>query len=331
MAGGQGERFWPLTHKKLPKYRIKFEGKRSLLQNTYSRLIKVFGKKNIYVVTTAPHARFIREELPTMASANIFIEPFRKNTCAAITLACAKLRQKTGDDGVVSFFPADQLIKDEVAFKKTMDGAVRLARQEEVLVTIGIRPTFPATGYGYLEKGPRHSKFSFAFGVKRFVEKPDQKKAARYLRAKTFCWNAGIFTWRLGAFFRAMERHCPVFVKNFDAVRLKESYKKLPNISIDKALMEKARNIALCPTAMDWCDMGNWDRLFEKSLRSARNVYSEGPSSHRDTKNSLLVNHTNLPLVVLGVSGIVAIQTSRGTLICQQGRSEEAALLAQNL
>jgi mannose-1-phosphate guanylyltransferase len=329
MAGGQGERFWPLTHKEFPKYRIKFGGKRSLLQNTYQRLVKIYGKRNIYVVTTGPQTGFVRSELPAMVRANIFIEPFCNNTCAAIYLACAKLRRVSGDEETVSFFPADHLIRNEAAFKKTMDRALSLARQTEALVTIGIRPTFPATGYGYIEKGRGYSRFPFAYRAKRFVEKPDRKKAAAYLRAKTFFWNAGIFTWRLGVFFRAMEQHCPFFVKTFNLGRLSGSYRKLPKISIDRALMEKAGNIALCPTTLDWCDLGSWDSLFEKSPRDAGNVYAEGFYYHRETKNSLLVNHTSLPLIVLGMSGIVVVQTSRGTLICPKGRSEEAALLSK--
>ena len=331
MAGGQGERFWPLTHKGFPKYKIKFGGKRSLLQNTHERLLKVYGKGNVYVVTTGPHAVIIRKELSRIPRANIFIEPFRNNTCVAVTLASAKLRQAFGDEETVSFFPADHLIKNEASFKRTMEGAIRLARRDEALVTIGIQPTFPATGYGYIEKGRRHPKFPYAFRVKRFVEKPDREKAARYLRARTFYWNAGMFTWRLGVFFSAMKKHCPLFLKTFELSRLRGSYKKLPNISIDRALMEKARNIAVCPTTMDWCDMGSWEMLFEKSVRDARNVYAEGYYYHRETSDSLLVNETGLPLIVLGVSGIVAVQTPRGTLICQKGRSEEAALMIKKL
>ena len=331
LAGGQGERFWPLTHKDFPKYRIRFAGKRSLLQNTYERLLKVYGKGNIYVVTTAPHTAMIRKELPRLKRVNILIEPFRNNTCAAVYLASSRLRQMFGDQEIVSFFPADQLIKNEKAFKNTMESVIHLARHAQTLVTIGIRPTFSATGYGYIEKGGGYPKFRAAFHVKRFVEKPDRKKAAQYLKTKRFYWNAGMFTWRLGVFMDAMKRHCPVFVKTFDPRSLSASYKKLPNISIDHALMEKAENIAVCPADMDWCDMGSWEMLFEKSLRGAENVYAEGFYYHRQSKDSLLVNQTDRPLIVLGVSGVVVVQTERGTLVCQKGRSEEAALMFKKL
>ncbi len=331
LAGGQGERFWPLTHKQFPKYRIKFKGKRSLLQNTYERLLKVYRKENVYVVTTGAHAEFITNELPRISPKNIFIEPFCNNTCAAITLACAKLRKMAGDEETVSFFPADHLIQDGTRFKKTMERVIRLARHEEVLVTVGIQPTFPATGYGYIEKGRRIPKFPSAFRVKRFVEKPDRNRAARYVAGKKFYWNAGMFTWRLGVFLRAMKQHRSDIVKKLDLGRLQSSYKKLPNISIDRALMEKAGNIAVCPTTMDWCDLGSWDMLFEKSPKATQNVYAQGLHYHQETNDSLIMNQTKLPLIVLGVSGIVAVQTPRGTLICRKGRSEEAALLARQL
>jgi mannose-1-phosphate guanylyltransferase len=128
-----------------------------------------------------------------------------------------------------------------------------------------------------------------------------------------------------------MKKHCPVFVKTFDPYSLAGSYKKLPNISVDRALMEKADNIVVCPARMDWCDMGSWDMLFEKSLRGPENVYAEGFHYHRQAKDSLLVNQTDRPLIVLGVSGLVIVQTDRGTLICQKGRSEEAALMFRKI
>lgn len=331
LAGGQGERFWPLTHPAFPKYRIQFEGRKSLLQKTSERLSALYGKDNVYVVTTSPHARLVREELPKLPANRLLVEPCRNNTCAAVYLACAKLRRRFGDKEVVSFFPADALIRDIAAFKKTLQRAARLAASRDLLVTVGIRPSFPATGYGYMEKGAAVRGFPQAWRVRRFVEKPNLKKAKKYLRAKKFYWNAGMFTWKLRTFFEAMDRHCAPLVKTFDLNRLAATYKKLPNLSIDYALLEKAGNIALCATAMDWCDMGSWEALFEKSPKSRRNVYAEGFCYHREVDDALVVNQTGVPLVALGVSGIVAVQTARGTLICRKGRSEEAALLAKKL
>lgn len=331
LAGGQGERFWPLTHTDFPKYRIRFEGNRSLLQRTFDRLKTVYGASNVYVVTTVAHERFIRKELPRLPRTHLISEPARNNTCAAIYLACAKLHAQFGGKEIVSFFPADHLIQDQKAFKATLQRATRLASHKDLLVTIGIRPSFPATGYGYIEKGRALKGFSGSFTVKRFVEKPTQPKAAGYLKKGTFYWNAGMFTWRLDTFFRAMERHCPTVVRLFDPKKMKTSYNKLPKISIDYALMEKASNAALVPTAMDWCDLGSWGTLLDKSPRDRQRVYAEGFYYHQDVRDSLVVNQTGTPLIVLGLSDIVVVQTERGTLICPKGRSEEAALLAKKL
>jgi mannose-1-phosphate guanylyltransferase len=331
LAGGQGERFWPLTHAAFPKYRIQFEGRKSLLQKTNERLSALYGRNNVYVVTTSAHARMVRQELPKLPASRILIEPCRNNTCAAIFLACAKLRRQFGENEVVSFFPADALIRDAAAFKKTLGQAARLAGARDLLVTVGIRPTFPATGYGYIEKGAAVPGFARAYRIRRFVEKPDLKRAQGYLRTKKFYWNAGMFTWKLRTFFRAMDKHCTPLVRTFDLNRLAATYKKLPSISIDYALMEKAGNSAVVAASMDWCDMGSWEMLFERSPKGRRNVVAEGLYYHQEVDDSLVVNQTGVPLVVLGVSGIVAVQTPRGTLICRKGRSEEAALLAKKL
>ncbi len=331
MAGGQGERFWPLTHKDFPKYRIRFGGKKSLLELTYDRLSKIYQKDGIYVVTTEPHEKMIRQELPHLKRSQIIIEPFRNNTCSAIYLACATLAKKFGENEVVSFFPADQLIRNEGAFRKTMKGAVALAKSSSLLVTVGIKPSFPATGYGYIESGRSLTGAANASRVLKFVEKPDRKKAIQYTQQKKYLWNAGIFTWKITTFMNAMQKHSPAFLQNFKLDQLASSYKKCPNISIDYALMEKADNIAVYRTDMDWCDMGSWDMLFEKSLRDPLNNYAEGFYYHQEVRDSLVVNQTSTPLIVLGLDNVIAVQTPRGTLICPKGRSEEAALLFKKI
>ena len=164
------------------------------------------------------------------------------------------------------------------------------------------------------------------FHVKRFVEKPDAPRARRYLKSRDFFWNGGIFTWRLGVYQRSMKHTCPEFFRNFDSARLRQSYRKLPNISVDFALMEKADNIALCRALMDWCDLGDLDMFYEQSPRKKSSNRADGFSYRKDVNGSLIMNQTQQPLVAVGVSGLIIVQTSRGTLICQKGRAQEAAL-----
>lgn len=329
MAGGQGERFWPVTHAKFPKYRIKFYGNKSLLQKTYERLRRVYAADSVYVITTQSHAPMIRQELSRLPRANILIEPSRKNTAPAIYLSCALIQKKHGAEEVVSFFPADHLIQDEKLFEKTLRQAIKTARRTDNLVTIGIKPSFPATGYGYIETG--RALGDEAYRVQRFVEKPVLSVAKTYIRRGNFYWNGGIFTWRISIFMRAMEKHAPAITKVLDLSNLRSSYLKLPNLSIDYALMEKADNIALCRAAMDWCDVGNWDMFYEKSPSDKTGCYIEGLSLHKENRNSLLVNHTELPLITLGISDLIVVQTPRGTLVCRKNRAEEAALLFKKI
>lgn len=325
MAGGQGERFWPMTHRAFPKYRIRMEGKRSLLQGTHNRLLKVFRAADVNVVTTREHAAFIREELPKLPRKNILIEPARNNTAAAIHLSCETLLRRSGENETVSFFPADHLIRDVGAFASTIRGAVALAKREDTLVTVGIKPAFPATGYGYIEAGVPVNGEPRARRVKRFHEKPERRTAEKYLKNPAFFWNAGIFTWRIGTYRAAMARFAPKF-SGLDLRRLDASYKKLPNLSIDYALLERADRIAVFRTSMDWCDMGNWDMMYEKSRRDAEGNAVQGDVMARSCKSCFLVNQSAEPLVVVGLEGVVVVRTPRGLLVSCRGRAEEAAL-----
>lgn len=331
MAGGPGERFWPLTHKKFPKYRLKLDNHQSLLQKTYERLLRLYPRKNVYVVTTREHVKLIRRELPGLARSHILVEPMRRNTAAAIYLACRALERKFGDREIVSFFPADHLIRNTASFGKTIRNAIHAAGDRNELVTIGIKPTFAATGYGYIEIGKRIQKKHPVYRVKRFVEKPKREKAARYLGSGRFLWNGGIFTWRIGVFLRSMDRTAPEFKKYLVWNQMEKSYRRLPKASIDCALLEKTRNLSVVKTSMDWCDMGSWDMFHEKSGRDKRNNLVHGLCHHDRVRGSLVVNQHDAPLIALGISDLIVVQTKQGTLICKKGFSEEAALLSRRL
>lgn len=331
MAGGQGERFWPLTHKNFPKYRLRFQKKTSLLGATIARLLKVYPKDAIHVVTTREHAPMIREELPGLPSKNWILEPSRRNTAAAIFLTSAKIAARYGPSEVVSFFPADHLIENVALFKRTVREAVRLAQRNKILVTLGICPTFPATGYGYILAGRALTGFQSAFRAKRFVEKPDRKTALKYLKQGTFLWNSGIFTWQAGTLLETIRKTNPGYFHRFSLKDVAGTYHRLPDHSIDTALMEKASNIAVVRTRMDWCDLGSWDMFLDRSQKdSDRNHRAGKRLVCKDSKDMLIVSERcEKPVVVLGVSGLIVVQTDRGVLVCKKGRSEEAALLAK--
>ncbi len=331
MAGGQGERFWPLTKKGFPKYRIRLDGKTSLLQKTYQRLSRLYSVNDIYIVTTQEHLPLIQLELPKLKRAHLIIEPFRNNTACAISVSTAMIAERFGSDEVVSFFPADHLIQNESLFRQTLTKAISVAKKHDVLVTIGIKPTFPATGYGYIQSGSALRGEKGASHVARFTEKPNRKRAQTYLRKHNYFWNGGIFTWRSGVFLKTLAKFSPEIHKHLDLKNLEASYKKLPSISIDYALLEKADNLAIVETSMDWCDMGSWDMFLEKARLDVAQNYIHGHSHHKDSSGSLILNYTSQPLVSLGLKNLIVIQTEQGTLICRRTRSEEAALLSRHL
>ena len=328
MAGGQGERFWPLTHKNFPKYCIRLDGKESLLQKTYERLLRLYDRKNVHVVTTHDHVRMIREELPRLPKSNILMEPARRNTAAAIFFSCQILAKRFGDKEVVSFFPADHLIQNETKFRQTLNAAVALARKQPCLVTIGVKPTFACTGYGYIQAGAAIDGTRWAYQVKAFKEKPSRKIAEKYLKMKSFFWNGGIFSWRIQTFLETLSRVSHDYYQALDLKEVGDSYQKLPKLSIDNALLEKADNLALVKTDMDWCDMGSWDMFFEKAKLDANKNFVYGQSLHRECDHSLFLNYKkDSPIIAFGVSNLTVVQSKRGLLICKRHRSEEAAVL----
>jgi mannose-1-phosphate guanylyltransferase/mannose-6-phosphate isomerase len=325
MAGGPGERFWPFTHPGFPKYCLRLDGRESLLQKTLRRLARLYKKTDIYVVTTKAHLPIIRRELRGFPRSRILVEPSRRNTAAALYLAVSALSSRFGREETLSFYPADHLIRDTACFTRTMRDAIRTAEETPSLVVIGIKPTFPATGYGYVQAGRPLRETRGARAVARFHEKPTRRKAARYLKRGDYFWNAGIFTWRSGVFLDAMREHAPGIVRLFDARRPEKSYAKLPALSIDVALMEKAGRVAVVPARMDWCDMGNWDMFFEKGAKDrARNVVL-GPVRASRCSGSLLFNGTRQPIALEGFRDRIFVKTERGILACARGASEEAA------
>lgn len=329
MAGGQGERFWPLTHEKFPKYRLKFEGKNSLLQKTYSRLRKLYAENEIFIVTTSEHRPMIHEELPTLSSKQLLIEPYRNNTASAILFSTAWIANKFGNEAIVSFFPADHLIQNERLFCQTLVQAIAVARRHPYLVTLGIKPSFPSQAYGYIEATEKMPGEKQIYFVKRFVEKPKLKAAKQFIKSKNFYWNGGIFTWETGVFLDHMHRYAPEFTKKFNLRFLEASYKVLPNLSIDYALLERVEKMALVPALMDWCDIGSWDRLYDKLPKNKAGNFTEGAVILDRVKGSLILNHTRERLVLVGISNVIVAQTPQGTVICPRGSSDHAALLSK--
>jgi len=327
MAGGKGERFWPLSREKFPKQLLSLIGKTSPLQETVKRLESLIPPEDILVVTRCPLERSVRAQLPQVPGKNIISEPVGRNTAPCIGLAAKMIKE----DAVMVVLPADHIIKLQRKFLATLKKAVALARETENLITIGIKPTYPATGYGYIEAGAREKRQ--VFRVKRFVEKPDKKRAERFLKSGRFFWNSGMCIWRKSVILKAMERYMPSLYHGLEMISSKNIsrlYPELPDISIDYGIMEKAKNSLVIPANFSWEDLGSWQSLDKLLSRDGNKNVIMGKVSAIDTQNCIMVNKKGL-LSTIGVSDLVIISTRDVTLVFPKGKGQEVKRLVEKL
>ncbi|MCX7591814.1 MAG: mannose-1-phosphate guanylyltransferase, partial [Kiritimatiellae bacterium] len=270
LAGGKGERFWPLSTSQCPKQFMRIGGRQSLMALAVERVRPVFPPDRIIVVTGKSLVGMVQQELPDLPRGNIIGEPVGRDTAAACALATILVR-KHDPDAVMCILTADHVIGSLARFRKVLRACVRVAGSESVLVTIGIKPTAPSTGYGYIESGPVWKRLR---GVEfrkvlRFVEKPDLKTARRFLSARNFAWNSGMFVWSVRTIWDALGQYCPSLANRMAGIesyvgssrfesRLARVYKELDRISVDYAVLEKADNIVMAVGDFEWDDVGSW-------------------------------------------------------------------------
>ncbi|HEX7535307.1 MAG TPA: mannose-1-phosphate guanylyltransferase, partial [Syntrophales bacterium] len=277
MAGGKGTRFWPKSREKMPKHLLDIVPPRTIIQETIERIAPLIPEENILIVTGESHADELIRQVPHIPQENIIIEPLGRNTAPCIGLASLHIRRKSPHD-VMVVLPADHLITDALRFRDLLSIAADMASRGDYLVTIGIRPTSPETGYGYIEKGDLKAAINGEniYAVKSVREKPPLKQAKAFLKKGGFYWNSGMFVWNVDTILRAIEKWLPQI--NEGLIRLEDTagtggereavrrvYQTIPSISIDYGVMEKADNILLIEGDFGWSDMGSWDALWEVS------------------------------------------------------------------
>ncbi|MFB0565461.1 MAG: mannose-1-phosphate guanylyltransferase [Candidatus Aminicenantaceae bacterium] len=327
MAGGKGERFWPLSREKFPKQLLSLTGKKSLLQETVERIQPLISPRDILVVTRRPLARSIERQLPQVPRRNIISEPVGRNTAPCIGLATKMIKE----DAVMVVLPADHIITPRGKFLDTLKKAVTLARERENLITIGIKPTYPATGYGYIEAGTREKRQ--VFKVKRFVEKPDKKKAEKFLKRGRFFWNSGMFVWKKSVVLEAIRKYLPSLYHRLEMISSKnisKLYPGLPNVSIDYGIMEKAKNSLVIPADFSWEDLGSWESLDKFLSRDRKKNAVMGRVSMIDTGNCTMVNKKGL-LSTIGVSDLIIVSTDDVTLVFPKGKGQQVKRLVEKL
>jgi mannose-1-phosphate guanylyltransferase len=323
MAGGQGQRFWPLSTADRPKQFLDLERRgRTLLQATFDRLLPLTGGPDgVYVATAARYLALVREQIPELPAGNLLVEPTARDSAPAIALASLAIHERTGG-ATLGFFSSDHRIGDTPAFHTAVRHAIELAESEDGLVTLGITPTHPATAYGYIERGER---VGTGYRVRSFVEKPSVDRARAYLEAGRYHWNAGIFVWRSDAILRELDAHAPDIMVPLRAAaaerRIDAVFPTLPKISIDFAVMERTDRAFVVPVACDWDDIGDWvalERLLERD-GDANTVV--GQHLALEASGNIVYTHdADDVIVTVGVHDLVVVKHGNTVLLVAKER-----------
>ncbi|MDE0840289.1 MAG: sugar phosphate nucleotidyltransferase [Kiritimatiellae bacterium] len=342
MAGGKGERFWPLSTTRSPKQVLKLFGSKSLLQLAIERLNGLVPPENIFVVTSAELVEATAQGAPELPKANIIGEPFGRDTAAAVGLGAALVKARN-PEAAFCVVTADHLIGDLDVFQTTLRESMQLAVEQDVLITMGISPNFPSTGFGYIESGESvsHDGEIAFFNAERFVEKPDLATAETYVDSGNFYWNSGMFVWSVKAILSSLEAHHePVAAManamlehvgkdTFDAA-LAEEYGKIDKISIDFAIMEKANNIIMAKGTFRWDDVGSWPALQEHFPADVKGNVVLGECESLDSTRNIVVSEERLTALI-GVNDLVVVQAANATLVCAKDRAQDVKAIVQSL
>ncbi len=319
LAGGKGERFWPLSTPENPKPFLRFFSVRSLLQQTFDRARKLVPDENILLVVGEQHEHHSREQLPALQPSNLLLEPTGRDTSAAIGFASLHLPT----DALMLVLPADHLIPDTDAFVNTMRVGVEFVLQKNKLATFGIKPTRPETNYGYVNASHENLNKADApvFPVKRFVEKPDQQRAQEFFHDPSYFWNSGMFLWKVSAIQNLLEHHLPELWKTLlqlkeeqDREIFREKYSELQRISIDFGVMEKADNVVVIPTTFPWDDVGTWNSLSRILPVDEEGNLTWGEHVGLDTTECIIYSENQI--ATAGLRNIIVIQKDGKTLVC---------------
>ena len=333
MAGGRGTRFWPRSRTSRPKQFLSIVGEGTLLHQTVARLDGHFRPEHIFVVTTSDLAEETRRMLPELPPENVLVEPEGRNTAPCLALALVEIERRI-PSGVMVVLSADHWIGDPDLFLEDVETAVKHAAWERELVVFGIRPTYPETGYGYIEAeghGP-------VLKVKAFREKPPMEVAIQYLESGRHFWNAGMFVWTLEDFRAALERHAPEVLKPLDAwvaagadpAALAEAYRQLPEAAIDVALMEKADQVAVVPTRFRWSDVGSWPAALEFHAPDEDGNVVKGQAILLDTRDSAFFGGKRL-IAASGVKDLIVVDDEDALLICHRDKAQSVKKIVERL
>ncbi|WP_018887658.1 mannose-1-phosphate guanylyltransferase [Paenibacillus massiliensis] len=342
MAGGKGERFWPKSRTNLPKQFLNISGNKSMIQQSIARLEMLTDITRIFIVTNELYAELIKAQIPTLPHENIIIEPVGRNTAPCIGLASVIIEERYPDSTMI-VIPSDHIIENEEGFVNILKTAVVVAQDNGSLVTLGIQPSYPETGYGYIESSNRSITINDlpVHKVNKFVEKPDLLTAQSYLEAGNFFWNSGIFVWKVDTIRGYIKELMPEMHDILEKMKvalptddcddiIRSEFLNMPDQSIDYGIMEKVNNIHVIPCVFGWDDVGSWTALERINELDDNGNVIRGNILNLDTKRCIIESNGKL-IATLGIEDLIIVDTEDVTLICTKDKAQEVKLLLKEL
>lgn len=340
IAGGSGTRLWPLSTSKYPKHLLKLTGDRTLLQTAYDRASKLGD--NIYVVTEASHSDFVKNQLPELPENSFLIEPGRRGTAHCIIFALDYIARNHSHDEPIAFIHSDHHVRDIEGFTRSFSKAAKVSEFKNQITLIGIKPTSPATGFGYIKRDDRFDIDSGVFRVESFKEKPDYETALTYVESGKYLWNCGYFVGSVDTFINEMQRSAPDLYKNFKILsqinqtgtdKYHKTYLEFDNQVIDIALIEKAQELSVVSASFDWMDIGSFKDLHDVVSQDKAGNYFGGENIHTiEVENIYVRNEENSkPIAVIGLDNIIVVNTPDGILVSRKDVSHRTGEVAKKL
>lgn len=344
MAGGRGERFWPQSRLARPKHLLPIVGDKPMLTQTVERLGALVPPERVLIITNAEQAEAVKEVCPLLPEGNVIAEPVGRDTAAAVGLATLLVKHRN-PEASFAMLPADAVIHDAEGFQRIIGAAFSAAEAEDALVTIGIKPTYPATGYGYIQKSDEIGQAGGepVYAVARFKEKPDLTTAEGYVASGDFYWNAGMFFWRVPVISQCFADFTPSLWKALQAIDtglsrgdpldglLAAHYPTLEKISVDYAIMEKARTVRVVESAFDWDDVGEWPAVARHYPADAAGNVVRGLASLLDAEGNIVLSDKGHTMALIGVKDLIVVHTPDATLVCPKDQAQEIKKLVKGL
>ncbi len=343
MAGGVGTRFWPASRKSKPKQFLRVTGKKTLIQETVARLGKVIPPERCLVVTGREHVELVTKQLRKLPPENVLAEPVGRNTTPCVAWAALEIARRA-PDSVHAVLPSDSVIRPAAEFQRLLRIAIDEASASDVLVTFGVRPTFAATGYGYIEigdaidgtlGGPLEGKRAHA--VRRFVEKPDRARAEEFVASGRYLWNSGMFVWRTRAILAALRAHAPSVLEPLERCRTRDdviaAYPTIPSVAIDVAVLERAENVRVVPFDIEWNDVGAWPALADVGEADAQGNVTVGGAQviTEDALRNVIHAPKGELIALVGVSDLVIVRAGKALLVCPKDRAQDVKRIVDRL